>query len=91
MSKEFGRLSAPHGVTVDLVSNEEYDTYQKAFKGAVHGLIIPFILGWFFPLAATTYFVAVVILYSTVFRKKSQGFWAVVGIVFLISVLLIIS
>lgn len=92
MLKETINLSTPNGVAVDFVSYEENDAYNKAFKGATHALIIPLILAFaIMPLAATIYFITAAVLYGTVFRHKSQGFWGVVGFVLSISALLIVA
>lgn len=83
MLKETLNLSAPNGVTVDFVSDEENDAYNKAFNGVVHAILIPLILGWVVtPIATTIYLVTAAVLYGTVFRDKSQGFWGVVAFVF---------
>lgn len=92
MLKKSISLSTPNGVAINLVSNEENDAYQEAFKGAIHAVIIPLILAFFLsPLFASGYFVTVAFLYGTVFRHKSQGFWRVVAMVISISVLLIVA
>ena len=92
MLKETLNLSTPDGVAVNLVSNEENDAYQKAFKGAIHAVIIPLVLAFFIsPLFASGYFVTVAFLYGTVFRHKSQGFWQVVATVVSIGTLLIVA
>jgi len=83
MLKETINLSTPNGVAIDFITDEENDAYQKAFKGAIHAVIIPLILAFLVsPLVASGYFTTVAFLYGTVFRKKSQGFWGVVAFVF---------
>lgn len=83
MLKETLNLSTPNGVAVDFVSYEENDAYDKAFKGVIHAVIIPLILAFaIMPLAATIYLVTTAVLYGTVFRHKSQGFWGVVAFIF---------
>lgn len=92
MLKEPISLSTPNGVAVNLVSDEENNAYQEAFKGAIHAVIIPLILEFFLsPLFASGYFVTVAFLYGTVFRHKSQGFWRVVATVISIGALLIVA
>lgn len=92
MLKEPISLSTPNGVAVNLVSDEENDAYQEAFKGAIHAVIIPLILAFLLsPLFASGYFVTVAFLYSTVFRHKSQDFWRVVATVISIGALLIVA
>ena len=92
MLKETLEPATPNGVAVDLVSDEENNAYQKAFKGAIHAVIIPLILAFLVsPLVASGYFVTVAFLYSTVFRHKSQGFWQVVATVVSIGTLLIVA
>lgn len=92
MLKETISLSTPNGVAVNLVSDEENNAYQEAFKGAIHAVIVPLILAFFVsPLVASGYFVTVAFLYGTVFRHKSQGFWRVVVTVISIGALLIVT
>jgi hypothetical protein len=83
MLKETINLSTPNGVAIDFITDEENDAYQKAFKGAIHAILIPLILGWVItPIAATIYLITAAVLYGSVFRHKSQGFWGVVAFVF---------
>lgn len=83
MLKEAINLSTPNGVAIDFIPYENNDAYDKAFKGAIHAVIIPLILAFaIMPSAATIYFVTAAVLYGTVFRHKSQGFWGVVAFVF---------
>lgn len=86
------KLSTPNGVAVDFVSDEENDAYDKAYKGVIHAILIPLILGWVVaPMAATIYLVTAAVLYGTVFRHKSQGFWGILAFVFGIAALLIMA
>lgn len=91
MSKETTSLFSPDRIGVDLVTTEEDNTYTEATKGFIHAFVIPFILMWIHPLVATAYFGTVAVLYSTVFRKRSQGFWGTVLFVMLIGALLVVS
>lgn len=92
MLKETLNFSTPNGVAVDFVSYEENDAYNKAFKGVIHAILIPLLLGWVVtPIAATIYFVTAAVLYGTVFRHKSQGFWGILAFVFGIAALLIMA
>lgn len=92
MLKETLSLSTPNGVAIDFVSDEENDAYDKAYKGVIHAILIPLILGWVIaPMAATIYLVTAAVLYGTVFRHKSQGFWGTLVFVFGISALLIMA
>lgn len=92
MLKETISLSTPNGVAIDFETYEENDAYNKAYKGVIHAILIPLILGWVVaPIAATIYLITAAILYSTVFRHKSQGFWQVVATVVSIGALLIVA
>lgn len=92
MSKETIKLGAPHGVAVDLVSYEEYDAYDKALKGSVHAVVLPIVIGFFFGAGAgMSYFLTAAVLYGTVFRHKSQGFWSVVALLAGIGLLMIVG
>lgn len=83
MLKKTINLSTPNGVAVDFISYEDNDAYNKAFKGVIHAILIPLILGWVItPIAATIYLITAAVLYGSVFRHKSQGFWGVVAFVF---------
>lgn len=83
MLKETLNLSTPNGVAVDFVSYEDNDAYDKAFKGVIHAILIPLMLGWVVaPIAATIYLITAAVLYGSVFRHKSQGFWGTLVFVF---------
>lgn len=82
----------PDGIAVDLVSDKEYDAYDKALKGSIHAIILPLIIGFVFGAAAGwSYLAAVAVLYGTVFRHKSQGFWAVVAMIVGLGALMIVG
>ncbi len=84
-------LSTPNGVAIDFETYEENDTYDKAFKGAIHAILIPFILAWISPIVASGYLLTAAFLYGTVFRHKSQGFWGIVALVFGLYALLVMA
>lgn len=92
MLEETLSLSTPNGVAIDFVSYEENDAYNKAYKGVIHAILIPLILGWVIaPIAATIYLITAAVLYGSVFRHKSQGFWGTLALVLGITALLIMA
>lgn len=91
MSKETTGFISPDGISVNLVTAEENRAYTEATKGFIHAFLIPFILSWIHPLVATAYFATAAVLYSTVFRHRSQGFWGTVAFVVLMGLLLVVS
>ncbi|MCL4431565.1 MAG: hypothetical protein M1300_04505 [Epsilonproteobacteria bacterium] len=91
MSKDFTRFVSPDRISVDLVTAKEDRAYEEATKGFIHAFVVPFILSWIHPLVATVYLVTAAVLYSTVFRHRSQGFWGVIVLFLAIWLLLVIS
>jgi len=91
MLEETLNLSTPNGVAINFETYEDYDTYDKAFKGAIHAILIPFILAWVSPVLASGYLITAAFLYGTVFRHKSQGFWGTVVLVLSLYALLVMA
>jgi hypothetical protein len=92
MLEETLSLSTPHGVAVDFISYEENDAYDKALKGSIHAIILPLMIGFIFGSAVgIAYFFTAAVLYGTVFRHKSQGFWSVVMLIIGIGALMLIG
>lgn len=60
----------------------EYD-YHQLFKAFAHVWIIPLALGFIHPAYSLVYLFIVTVIYSTVFRSKSEGFWGVMAFTFL--------
>ncbi len=65
----------------------EYD-YHQLFKAFTHVWIIPLALGFISPLYSILYIALVALIYSTVFRSKSEGFWGVMAFTFLGSLIM---
>lgn len=79
MSKKPLEVVAPVSVGDDFVSDSEERKAYQYFKGVIHACI-PFAIGIFSPKIAIVYFLCVFVLYSTVFRHKSQGFFVTLAI-----------
>lgn len=65
----------------------EYD-YHQLFKALTHVWIIPLALGFIHPAYSIIYILVVTVIYSTVFRSKSEGFWGVMAFTFLGSLIM---
>lgn len=79
-------------VSVNSISHEENDAYDKALKGSIHAVILPLIIGVVFGgSVGLSYFITAAVLYGTVFRHKSQGFWSVTILVAMLGLLMIVG
>lgn len=69
---------APSSVGHDLIRYEEDYDYGQIVKGVIHAWIIPFIIAFIDPAYSLVYIACAGLLYSTVFRDKSDGFFGTV-------------
>lgn len=83
MSEKLVYPVAPDRIGQDLVGDEEDYDYGQIIKGIVHAIIVPFLIAFIDPAYSLVYVLCAALLYSTVFRHKSEGFWGT--IVFTIS------
>ena len=85
MLKKPLEVVAPVGVGDDFVGDgEEREAYQY-FKGVIHA-VAPFAIGIVSVKVALIYFFCVFLLYSTVFIKKSAGFFGSLEIVAVLAI-----
>lgn len=90
-SEDFISPTTPHGIGVNFESDvEEYD-YTQIGKGIVHAIIIPFLLAFANPILSTGYVLVASILYATLFRHKSSGFFGVLFFMIAITSLMIVA
>jgi len=75
MSKPLTNPIAPNAIRHDLISSEEDYDYGQIAKGVLHAWIIPFVIGFIDPAYSIVYIACASLLYSTVFRHKSDGFF----------------
>lgn len=71
---------APSGVGDNLVSDKENSANADYLNGVVHA-VIPFILGYFSVVVGFIYFICAFVLYCSVYRKRSQGFFGSVVLI----------
>lgn len=92
MLEEAIKFSTPNGVAIDFISDKENDAYDKALKGSIHAIILPLLIGFIFGgVVGLSYFFTAAVLYGSVFRHKSQGFWSVVVLIAGIGSLMIVG
>lgn len=91
MLEKSTKIIAPGLISYDFIGYEEDYDYRKIFKAIIHVWIIPFILAFIDPLNTVVYWGCLTLLYSTVFRYKSDEFWGVSLFTILIALFLIVS
>ena len=80
MLKEPLEILPPSAVGDDFVGEGEEREAYEYFKGVIHAAA-PFVIGIISVKVALIYFLCVFVLYSTVFRKKSEGFFGAIAII----------
>lgn len=90
-SEDFISPTAPASISVDFVGNEEDYDYAQIGKGVVHAFVIPLILYFVHPQLTLGYVFAASILYGTIFRHKSDGFFGVLVFMISITALMIVA
>lgn len=85
-------LGAQDWVNVNSIPHEENDAYDKALKGSIHAVILPLIIGVVLGgSVGLSYFITAAVLYGTVFRYKSQGFWSVTALIAMLGSIMIVG
>lgn len=80
MLKKPLKIVAPSAVGDDFICSKEEQAAYEHFKGVLHAAA-PFVIGVVSVKVALIYFFCVFLLYSTVFRKKSEGFFGAIAII----------
>lgn len=83
--------TTPHAIGHHFVSAADKDEYTQIQKGVIHALVVPFVLFFIHPLLSSSYLLFATLLYTTVFRHKSSGFFAVLLATLLLTLLLVVS
>lgn len=75
-SKKLAYTIAPSAISEDFIRNKEDQENWQIVKGFIHALVVPFIIALIAPQYTLVYVACAAFLYGTVFRYKSQGFFA---------------
>ncbi len=70
----------PSGVSDDFVGDEDNSADADYLNGVVHA-VIPFVIGYFSAVVGLVYFGCAFVLYCSVYRKHSQGFFSAVALI----------
>ena len=91
MLEKTANFITPAHVSHDFIRYEEHYDYGQIGKGFIHVYGIPFIIAFFAPQYSLVYIACVALMYSTVFRAKSEGFFTVLGFSVAIIALLVLA
>lgn len=91
LDKKTSAIVLPTSFGEKFIGNNDNYNYPKIFKSFIHAIFIPLLLLFIFsPKIALIYYIAVLILYCTVFRSNAKYFFGVSSIFTMIIILFII-
>jgi len=90
MSKILTNSATPAHIGHNFISDDQEYDYGQIGKGIIHVWVIPFLIAFIAAEYSLVYIACVTLLYSTVFRDKSDGFFGVLGISLAIIAIMII-